>query len=40
VLDILLVLGKKKNVYESFLKFTEVTSLTGDNLAAAILNGN
>lgn len=32
--------GKEKNVHESFLKFTEVASLTGENLASAILNGN
>lgn len=32
--------GKEINVHESFLKFTEVTSLTGEHLASAILNGN
>lgn len=32
--------GEEKNVHESFLKFTEVTSLTGESLASAILNGN
>jgi hypothetical protein len=32
--------GKDRNVHESFLKFTEVTSLTGENLASYILSGN
>ncbi|KAL4126233.1 hypothetical protein QTP88_010459 [Uroleucon formosanum] len=31
--------GKEKNVHESFLKFTEVASLIGENLASAIFNG-
>ena len=32
--------GKDINIHESFLKFTEVVSLTGENLASSILNGN
>lgn len=32
--------GKDINIHESFLKFTEVISLTGENLASSILNGN
>lgn len=32
--------GKDINIHESFLKFTEVVSLTGENLASFILNGN
>lgn len=32
--------GKDINIHESFLKFTEITSLTGKDLASSILNGN
>lgn len=32
--------GKEMNIHESFLTFTEFTSLKGENLASAILNGN
>lgn len=32
--------GKDRNVHECFSKFTEVTSLTGENLASYILSGN
>jgi len=32
--------GKDRNIHESFLKITEVTSLTGENLASYILSGN